>query len=259
MSTGWIVNTTLGALLLPPFSLVLLCALGLLLRRKWPRTGIALVIASLLTVTVLSTHFGAMLLVRPLEQRHVPLAVSKDLQAQAIVVLGGGRFSNAPEYAGQDVVSLRSLARVRYGARLQRATGLPLLVSGGAPEGVPPSEAALMATVLRDEFGVPVRWVEGDSDNTAQNAEFSARMLRPAGVRRIILVTDAIHMARASRAFAATGLEVIAAPTGFYSTERETAVDWLPSAASLHLSAYALHEWLGRIWYALRRNISSGV
>ncbi len=259
MSAGWIFNTTVGALLLPPFSLIWLCGLGLLLRRKWPRTGLSLAIVSLLVLTVLSTHPGAMLLVRPLERLHAPLAVSKDLQTQAIVVLGGGRFSNAPEYGGQDVVSLRSLARVRYAARLQRVTGLPLLASSGAPDGAAASEAALMAAVLRDEFGVPVRWVEGESDNTAQNAQFSARMLRPAGVRRIILVTDAIHMARAHRAFTAAGLEVVAAPTGFYSTERETAVDWVPSAGSLHLSAYAVHEWLGRIWYALRRSVSSEV
>lgn len=259
MSTGWMFNTTVGALLLPPFFLVWLCVLGLLLRRRWPRAGLSLILMSLLVLTVLSTHPGAMLLVRPLEQLHAPLVLNKDVRAQAIVVLGSGRFSNAPEYGGQDVPSLRSLGRVRYAARLQRATGLPVLASAGAPEGAVLSEAVLMAAVLRDEFGVPVRWIEGDSDNTAQNALFSTRMLRPAGVRRIILVTDAIHMARAHEAFAAAGLEVVAAPTGFYGAERETAMGWVPSAASLHLSAYALHEWLGRIWYALRRGVSSGV
>lgn len=252
MNAGWVFNTAVGALLLPPFSLIWLCALGLLLRRRWPRAGVLLSLSALLILTLLSTRFGAMLLVRPLEQLHAPLIATRGLDAQAIVVLGGGRISQAPEYGAADVPNLYTLARLRYAARLQRITGLPLLVSSGMPDGAPQSEAALMATVLRDDFKVPVRWVEGESDNTAQNARFSAQMLGRDGVTRIVLVTDAIHMARAQQAFANNGLQVIPAATVFYSRERGTAVDWVPRAQWLHLSAYASHEWLGRVWYALR-------
>ncbi|MBS0309311.1 MAG: YdcF family protein [Proteobacteria bacterium] len=252
MSAGWLFNTVAGSLLLPPFSFVCLCALGLLLRRKWPRTGMTLAWLSLALLTLFSTRPGAMLVARPLEAMHAPLLVPEHAGAQAIVVLGGGRQANAPEYGGGDEPNLRSLARVRYGARLQRVTGLPILVSGGAPEGAARSEAALMASVLKTEFGVPVRWVEGASDNTAQNAYYSATLLRQAGIRRIILVTDAMHMARAYRSFTAQGLDVVPAPTMFYSQERGNAADWLPAARWLHVSDYALHEWLGRLWYALR-------
>lgn len=47
-----------------------------------------------------------------------------------------------------------------------------------------------------------------------ENARFSAAILAPLGVTRILLVTDAFHMPRARRAFAIAGLDPIAAPTG---------------------------------------------
>ena len=63
-----------------------------------------------------------------------PLDHADLLQAQAIVVLGGGRYRDAPEYGG-DTVGEATLVRLRYAAKLHRETGLPLLVTGGKPEG----------------------------------------------------------------------------------------------------------------------------
>jgi len=252
MSASWIFNTVIGTVLLPPFNLILLCAIGLLLARKRPRLGLAVSGLALLALTALSTGFFASQLARPLENRNPPLASVKGVDAQAIVVLGGGRLASAPEYGGADVPKLVTLGRVRYGAYLQRASGLPLLVSGGSPQGAAEGEAVLMARVLRDELGVPVRWIEDASDDTAQNAQFSARMLREAGVRKIVLVTDALHMPRARRAFEQHGMTVVAAPTVFATRGRYSFNSWLPTAAGLDLSYYAMHEWLGLLWYQLQ-------
>lgn len=251
MSTSWIFNTLISAILLPPLSAVLLCALGLCLRVRWPRLGNAVCGVALISLTILSTGAGALWLTAPLENTVPPLQSTRQLSAQAIVVLGGGRLSNAPEYGGRDVPNLTTLGRLRYGALLQRKTGLPLLVTGGSPDGAPEGEAVLMARVLRDEFLVPVRWVEDASDNTAQNAQFSARLLQQAQVRHIVLVTDALHMPRAQRVFERQGLQVTPAPTVFYSHGRETLMRFVPSAGALRLSHYALHEWLGWIWYRM--------
>jgi uncharacterized SAM-binding protein YcdF (DUF218 family) len=49
--------------------------------------------------------------------------------AKAVVILGGGIRHNAPEYGGDTLATL-TLERVRYGARVARLTGLPILVSG---------------------------------------------------------------------------------------------------------------------------------
>jgi uncharacterized SAM-binding protein YcdF (DUF218 family) len=78
--------------------------------------------------------------------------------AQAIVILGGGVRHEALEYGGHTLGRL-TLERTRYGARVAKQTGLPVLVSGGAPSGGI-AEAEVMRAALAEEFGVPVRWVE---------------------------------------------------------------------------------------------------
>ncbi len=251
MSVSWLFNTIAGAVLLPPLNLILVGALGLWLARRRPRLGFSITALALLLLTALSTGIVARELARPLEEEHPPLASVQGLDAQAIVVLSGGRLSNAPEYGGADVPKLITLGRIRYGAYLQRASGLPLLVSGGSPDGSAEGEAVLMARVLRDEFGVPVQWIEDASDNTAQNAQFSSRILRQAGVQKIVLVTDALHMPRARRAFEQQGMTVLAAPTVFASRKPVSFLGWMPHTAALDLSYYALHEWLGLLWYRL--------
>jgi uncharacterized SAM-binding protein YcdF (DUF218 family) len=63
-----------------------------------------------------------------------------------------------------------------------------------------------------------------------------------------------MHMPRSVVAFEGQGVRVYAAPTGFRSGARGAAgvLDWLPNAAALEKSQTALHEYLGRLWYALR-------
>jgi uncharacterized SAM-binding protein YcdF (DUF218 family) len=252
-----IFNNIVGALLLPPLNLVLLCAAGLLLTRKWPRTGFTLSVLSLLLLMVFSTKAGARLLIAPLEQQSPVLDSPREAQGQAIVVLGGGRTSNALEYGGKDVPSYMALVRLRYAATLYRETGLPILVTGGVPETADESEAALMARSLREDFSVPVKWREEESRNTAENALFSARMLKQAGATRILLVTDAIHMPRSREIFAATGLDVVAAPTALLASGDRHLSDFIPGGEGLRRSHYALHEWVGIAWYRLRYRSTS--
>jgi uncharacterized SAM-binding protein YcdF (DUF218 family) len=127
-----------------------------------------------------------------------------------------------------------------------------VLVSGGAPDRGGESEAAVMARSLREDFQIPVRWLEGTSENTAQNAAHAVRQLREAGIQRVLLVTDAIHMPRAMQIFSTTGLSVIAAPTDFLSRKTLSAEDFIPNPRFLRHSHYALHEWIGMLWYKLR-------
>jgi uncharacterized SAM-binding protein YcdF (DUF218 family) len=53
-------------------------------------------------------------------------------------------------------------------------------------------------------------------------------------------------------AFARTGITVTAAPTHFDRWPPDSVQDFVPSAAGLQLSYYALHEWIGCAWYSLR-------
>ncbi|HEY8102850.1 MAG TPA: YdcF family protein [Burkholderiaceae bacterium] len=254
MNWNIFIANLVSAFFLPPLGLIALCVVGYFLRKKWPRFGMALSAGSLLILVAISTPAGALLLVRPLEELNAPLISTHHTGAQAIVVLGGGQIVGAPEYGGLSVPNAITLIRLRYAAKLYIDTGLPILVTGGAPTGAPQSEAAQMARVLREDFSTPVKWLEEASNDTAQNAQYSARILQPVGVQRILLVTDAMHMARAKSIFVRNGFDVVAAPTQFLSRRWRnlSPYDFMPGGSALYHASYAMHEWIGMAWYWLR-------
>ena len=165
-------------------------------------------------------------------------------------MLGGGIYFFAPEYSS-DTVSEPSLVRLRYAAKLQRETGKPILVTSGAPQGSDLPEAQQMKSVLEQEFKVPVRWTEDDSNNTLENARYSYRLLRQAGIKRIYLVTHAWHMPRSVEAFESAGFEVIPAPTAFTTRYKTSLLDFLPGANALLGSSIFMHELIGMLWYRI--------
>jgi uncharacterized SAM-binding protein YcdF (DUF218 family) len=251
-----VVNLIPRGLILPPASVFLVIAIGLALWRRRPRAGRIVAGTGLALLAFLSTIGGARLLVAPLEGLTAPLTAPERAGAQAIVVLAAGRVRRAPEYGDRDIPDYVALARLRYAAHLQRATGLPLLVSGGSGGGDADtpggSEADSMAAALREDFGVPVRWLEGRSRDTAENAAFSAAILRADGVRRVLLVTDAMHMPRARAVFERAGLDVVSAPTMFFGRQPLSVHAWVPGAEGMRRSWYATYEWIGLVWYRVR-------
>lgn len=243
----------LREILLPPQGFFLLWMMGCLVQQWRPRLGRALRRTAVFLLFFLCTGIGAELLVAPLESMTGSPRSLHDTGAQAIVVLAAGRYKAAPEYGGGDIPDYVALARLRYAAKLYRETSLPILVSGGAVTSDRSSSplAQSMAKALRDEFGIPVKWSEEKSRNTAENAFYSARMLKHEGVNRILLVTDAMHMPRAVMAFTENGMEVVAAPTIFFSNETFALSGLLPNVESLRRAHYAIYEWLGLVWYAI--------
>lgn len=245
---SWQLTNTLVALLLPPGILILLMAGGLMLRRTRPRLGAGLIAGGLAALYILSMPLTAHFLLTCWEH---PQSVTTTDSATAIVVLGGSKSHDAPEYGG-DTVSGATLVRLRYAADLHRRTRLPVLVSGGSPEGSTQSEAELMQRALQAEFSVRVRWVEGSSANTLENARLSYQMLAAEDIRTIYLVTHAWHMPRAQLVFEAAGFNVIPAATAYSTRYRLTILDFLPSAPALRDSALFFHEIIGIVWYRLR-------
>ena len=255
MSLAWLLTNAVAACLLPPLNGLLLALLGFLLLRRRPRLGRWLIGSGFVLLFILSLQFVAHSLLQPLENRYpvLPFATLASIEADAVVVLGGGRYLAAPEFDGRDDVKGATLQRLRYAALLAKTLNKPILVTGGRPDGGASSEAEAMQSALRRDFGVEVRWLEASSDNTLENARNTARILGGQGVRRVVLVTHAWHMPRSVAAFEATSLSVLPAPTAYVASRPLTPLDFMPRARALEWSSVALHEWIGMLWYALRR------
>jgi len=233
-------------LLVPPAILFLAWAVGWLgHRRRWGRV---LMTASVVALFAASLPAVGGSLLGALQDSPALETVPAD--AQAIVVLSAGMNSEAPEYGGATVDRV-ALERLRYAARLARASGLPILATGGPGHDDVPPVGTAMAEVLARDFAAPVRWIDNAAANTFENAEDAAAILQPLGIRRIVLVTHAWHMRRARRSFETVGFVVTPAPTGFISPIAPLAFDFVPSAPGLSATAFAAHEWLGLLWYEI--------
>lgn len=252
-------HTVLKTLVLPPTCFFILLLLGWLLM-KWRRAVGLFVLWALLAVTYLSTTpFVAGEVMVPLQRYPAVNLDQPDPGIGAIVVLGAGVYFSAPEYSvagaplfGVDVADPLSLQRVAYAAYLARATGLPILLSGG-PGGATNDRtiARAMNVTLTRNFGLSARWLEEQSASTMENAQYSAQILNSQGVRKVYLVTHAWHIRRALMAFESARVEAVPAPTAFVSRSGGQWRDFMPSAQAFHLTYYAIYEWLGIAWYRL--------
>lgn len=256
---GW--KPVATALLLPPVPLLLLMWCGALLVRRRPAWGwlllacggAALWLASTLAV---GEHLQDRLLhpLRALDPADLQGRRGATAPSTAIVVLGAGRESHAPEYAAPSLPPL-AIERLRYGVWLSRQSGWPLAFSGGVghAQAGGRSEAEIAAQIAARDFGRPLKWTESASRDTRGNAEASVALLRPVGVARIVVVTHGWHMRRSLRAFehavarSGGGIELVAAPMGLSQGDLRPLLRWLPSSAGFTATQQALREMLG-LW-----------
>jgi uncharacterized SAM-binding protein YcdF (DUF218 family) len=244
-----LVTNFLAAFLLPPLNFLILGAIGLILLDRKPRIGKRLITAMLVLFWIFSLRVVGDSLLALLERdAHTP--VEQLRSAQAIVVLAGGSDANAPDYGGQ-TVNWATLERLRLASSIYHQIRLPILVTGGNPDGNTFPDAVLMKRTLEDEFDVPVHWVESTSENTRQNATNSFQLLADIHVQTIVLVTHGWHMPRARRIFERAGFRVLPAGTSFHNDDKLKYLNFLPSTTGLNNSGIFLHEAVGLLWYRL--------
>jgi uncharacterized SAM-binding protein YcdF (DUF218 family) len=216
----------LTALVLPPAGPLLLALLGLLLLGRRRLGGAIVTLLGIGTLWFLSCNAVGIGLAHSLLPQVQPLNVksAEMTGVQAIVILGGGVLGQAPEY-GRAQPSSATLERVRYGAWLARQTRKPLAFAGGvgwAAAGTNTTpEADVARSVLRDEYGLELRWSDSQSRDT-----------------------HAWHMPRAIAAYQKAGFQVTPAPTGFAAPRERELLEWMPSVHGLDLSRSVLREWL---------------
>jgi uncharacterized SAM-binding protein YcdF (DUF218 family) len=277
MLSDWLTSIGAGGLkpvlaefVLPPVPLLALALAGAWQARARPRLARTLVALACVALWLASCSGAAEWIERhaldeppalgPAERAALKAEAAAGGRA-AIVVLGGGVDRSAPEF-GESTLAQVALARLRYGVWLSRETGIPLAASGGrgwAATGDGTPEAEVMARAAQSEFGHPLRWVEARSRDTRENAANTVALLRPAGVRTIVVVTSGWHLPRALRDFrraaddpalgggpGAPALRLVAAPTGQAYPDDRAVLAWMPSGEGALRMRHALRELLAR-------------
>jgi uncharacterized SAM-binding protein YcdF (DUF218 family) len=218
------------------------------------------VVVAIIILLVAGNRWVALSIAQSLEWRYQPAETIPS--AEVIVVLGG---ATEPAESPRSGVEVNDAAdRMIYAAKLYHQNKAPIiLLSGGsiAWEERKSSPAEEMAEIM-EMLGVAKKdmWLDLDSRNTYENALFAHRILEKKGVKRIILVTSAMHMPRSAGLFIHQGFDVIPAPTDYSVTEK----DWrdfsegkiekkilslFPSASYLSMTTNALKEYLGMMIY----------
>jgi uncharacterized SAM-binding protein YcdF (DUF218 family) len=227
-------------------------------KRRETRRRLLLVTVLYVVLAVLSTPAVAHLALRSLEGQS-PLLERRPEDAEAIVVLAGG-VNPSDDSCGAAELDSETLHRCLHAAELyHRGPACPVLVSGGKvdPESpVPAGATAMRSYLLQLNVRASDVMVEDTSRTTYENAVECRKQLEQRNVRKIVLVTSAVHMARAVRCFHKQGLEVIPAPCHFQAGQLDRSLrDYLPNPDAVSACRDAVHEWLGGLWYQLRGRI----
>lgn len=250
-----VLSKTLDLFASPLTWAMLLALLGPLLGRRFRAARFAPAAAAVV-LYVFSIEPTANAIIRSLESPLPPARTRKPEQLyDAVVVLGGmtddraALASGLPSYNG---ASERMHAAFEILHDRQAKT---MILSGGSMFPESPSEAELLRRQLSRwgaELGPVV--VEGQSRNTKENAQYSAKILRERGAVSVLLVTSAFHMNRALACFEAEGIQADGYPVDFRGYDpAKSSGSLLPRSGALFDSTWALHEHVGRLVYALRR------
>lgn len=248
------------------FPLTLACALVLasLFVSRRARLGRALAVCALILLWAASCTPVSRGIGRSLEWQYLPQTDYP--KADAIVLLGG--TMRAVQFPRQRPSLGDSADRILEAALLFEQGKAPRIhIAAGRLDwrGTLGPEAPDVAAVL-EELGVPASALilDEESRNTHENAVIARRMLEPLGVKRILLVTSALHMPRAVGLFRHEGFDVIAAPADIRAVAwseraglvpddlREVLVQSIPDAETLAYTTGALREWLGIAFYRSR-------
>jgi uncharacterized SAM-binding protein YcdF (DUF218 family) len=155
--------------------------------RRWryrvSRLGMGLFFSYFIIATPVTAHIGG---------RALAALIPPDSgqTADAIVILGRGTKFRP--------------SRVRVAADLWQQGRAPEIFASGR------GDAIQIGQMLKKE-GIPTSAIDGEpcSATTNENAEFTAAILQPRGVRSIILITDSPHMMRSVLTFQSLGFKVI--------------------------------------------------
>jgi uncharacterized SAM-binding protein YcdF (DUF218 family) len=239
----------------------LLLLIALILLWKYPRWAMIPVGFALIVLCLSSNGLVANYLLKSLEWQYLPSDLS---QADAIVILGGATRTPASPRPMVDVTEQGD--RILYGGKLYLDGKAPVIIAAGGRAqwrggGNPESQDMLELLKL---MGIPETAIiqEPLSLNTYENAVNVKKILQEKNLKKVLLVTSALHTPRAYAIFKKQGMEVIPAPTDFLISEQELSeiedntesllLNLLPDAIALDRTTKVFKEYIGTFIYWLK-------
>ena len=231
--------------------LIVLVLLGLVLRwLKWRRIGVVAWGLAVLLFLVEGSGLLPSWLLRGLQEPYAQRPAIAWAPHNAIVLLGAGTVRTP---GGTVEPTLFANGRIDEALALYRdckASGndCKLEVSGGDALHTGKSEATVYGERLQ-ALGMPVAdlLLEPRSMNTWQNAQFSAPLLHDYGAQRVLLVSSATHLRRASLYFAHFGIHAVPVRGDWLKAR----MGWWPQSWNFMVTDLVLHEYVGIVRYRL--------
>ncbi|MBD3884440.1 YdcF family protein [Phormidium tenue FACHB-886] len=222
--TGWVTQWIVEPFLVLPLVVVLFNLLGSVPRRYGRRfLKLALCVSTLIYLIALfppTVAFAEKVLIKQIPR-------DTGTSADAVVILGRG--------------DALTPSRVEVAAKLWQEHRAPLVFASGI------WDAPKMIQRLHAK-GIPDQALDGEgcSRTTYENAKFTAEILKPLGIKRILLVTDAPHMLRSRLTFQKFGFTVI--PIASASQDSLDRSD---------RAKLVLHEYAGLVMYSLKGRLTA--
>jgi len=189
-------------------------------------------------------------------ERQFPILQKRPADAGAIVVLCAGIYP-PDKVLNKTRPGEMTLCRCIRAAELyHQGTPCTVVVSGGK---VDPCQAGEPCALVMRNFMINMGVHESDllvectSKDTYENAVESYRLLKKRGIEKIVLVTDAVHLYRASLCFRNIGFTVIPAGCNYTAHQfRFSLFRFLPSVGAAGKNQRVFHELMGLLWFRLR-------
>ncbi len=181
------------------------------------------------------------ILYKPLEESY---AVPTNVEADAIIVLGGGSYNTG-------VLKEDSKKRLLAGFVLHKQTGKPIILSGGSSINILPDAEIMKSTLI--SLGVDLRSIllDTQSTTTQENAKYAKQIMEKKKYKVALLVTSAYHMKRAVKAFQKENVKVIPYPTDFKRDLKYNLYSYIPKTSTLNDSYKAIREYIANLAYDL--------
>ncbi|MCL4385047.1 MAG: YdcF family protein [Cyanobacteria bacterium] len=246
------IKKILEAVIFPPGIIIIIFLLISFLGRK---------IRSVLGISLFSAFFVYFIsiqpisghLLKPLESAYPIPSPARLKHSDGIVILSAGAYNRQTLTGDSD-------NRMLKGLELYRKYHIPVIISGGKATSTFSDAKIIRNTLIKTGVLKNDIIIENKSNDTYENALFTLNICKTHNFKKIILVTSAYHMYRAVFLFKLVRInggfekeKIVPYPTDFKTNKNYNIYSFFPDLGSLSLSNEAIHEYLGYLYYLLKR------